>query len=111
MDKKPEARSAAFFDCKAKIKKVKQLGITSDMSQEAQDELVEDLSTAKAVEDGSKVADHRNGQAWYVESLVEFAGMSVEEQFEHCYNRKFAEQADESEMLDSLQALTDELAA
>ena len=102
MDRKPEALSSAFFDAKSKLTKIKQLGITPDMPLEEQDKLVEDLSTAKALSEGGKVADYRSGQAWYIESLMEFSGMSVEEQLEHCYTRKFAEQATESEMLDDL---------
>lgn len=105
MERKPEALSAAFFDAKAKIEKIKQLNITVDMSIEAQDLLVEDLATAKALENGGKVADYRKGQAWYVESLVEFAGMSNNARLEHCYTRKFAEQANEAEMLDALDAM------
>ena len=108
MDKKPEALSAAFFDAKSKIGKIKQFGITPKMSQEAQDSLVEDLSTAKALTDGGKIADYRTGKAWYIESLVEFSGMTPEAQLDHSYTRKFAEQATENEMVDALAA---ELAA
>lgn len=104
MERKPEALSSAYFDAKSKLTKIKNMGITKDMSQEAIDKLVEDLSTAKALSEGGKVADYRSGQEWYVESLVEFAGMTTEEQFEHCYTRKFAEQATEAEMLESLAA-------
>lgn len=107
----PQARSAAYFDAISKMKKVKELGITPDMSQEAQDDLVEKLSTAKALKahmDGeeAKVADFRNGQAWYVESLVEFAGMSPEEQLAKCYEQKFAEHATDDEMLMALAAMS-----
>ena len=105
MDKKPEALSAAFFDDKSKLQKIKQFGITPDMSQEAIDKLVEDLSNAKAISEGGKVADYRNGQDWYIQSLIEFSGMTPEEQLEHCYTRKFAEQATETEMLDALAEL------
>lgn len=110
MDKKPEALSATFFDVKAKLKKVAQLGITPDMSQEAQDVLVEKLSLAKALADDSKIADHRNGQAWYIESLVEFSGLDTTGQFEHSYQRKFAESASEDEMLDDIESYKKELA-
>ncbi len=104
-DKKPEVLTAAFFDASAKTAKIKQYGITADMSQEAQDELVEDLSTAKALEFGGVVADYRNGQDWYISSLIEFAGMEPEERLQHSYNRKFAEQANEAELVDALGAM------
>lgn len=106
MERKPEALSAAFFDAKSKLTKIKQFGITPDMDQEAIDMLVEDLSTAKALKEvGTKVADHRSGQEWYIESLIEFSAMSSSEQLEYCYTRKFAEQATEEEMLDALESL------
>lgn len=105
MDKKPEALSAAFFDATSKLSKIKQFGITPNMSQEDIDKLVEDLSTAKAIQEGGKVADYRSGQEWYIQSLVEFSAMSPEQQLDHCYNRKFAEQATETEMLDALAEL------
>ncbi len=105
MDKKPEALSAAFFDARSKLSKIKQFDIKPDMTQEAIDELVENLSTAKAMEDGGKVADYRSGQDWYIQSLIEFSAMSPEQQLDHCYTRKFAEQATETEMLDALAEL------
>ncbi len=113
MDKKPEALSAAFFDAKAKLKKIKQFGITPDMSQEAKDKLVEDLSTAKALADqaaggDAKVADFRNGQDWYVESLVEFSGMTPKQQLDACYEQKFVEQATENELLAMLEDMGSE---
>lgn len=100
MDRKPEAVAAACADGIAKLEKIKQLGITSDMSQAAQDILVEDLSTAKALEMECDIKDVRAGQRWYVESLVEFAGQAVEDQFETLYRKKFAAQANEAEILD-----------
>ncbi len=101
MDRKPEALSSAFLEGMAKLSKIETLGVTADMSQEDQDELVERLSTAKAVEEGVDIKDVRAGQRWYVESLVEFAGMEPEDQLESLYRRKFAQQANETEMLDA----------
>lgn len=105
MDRKPEALQSAFFDAQAKLKKIKQFGITPDTTQDEIDSLVEDLSTAKALKDGGKVADYRSGQEWYIESLVDFSAMSSEEQLDSCYAKKFAEQATETEMLDALDEL------
>ncbi|WAK44710.1 hypothetical protein vBAmePPT11V19_00084 [Alteromonas phage vB_AmeP_PT11-V19] len=112
MEKKPEALQAAFLDAKRKLEKIKQLGITPDMEEDDVDALVEDLSTAKALKehsengDGPTVADLRNGQQWYVESLIEFSGMSAQEQIDSCYEQKFAEQASEMEMIAALEAMT-----
>ena len=39
MEKKPEALASAFFDAKSKKKRIKELGITPDMSQEKIDAL------------------------------------------------------------------------
>jgi hypothetical protein len=64
MDRKPEAVSAACQDGLAKLEKIKQLGITPDMSQEAQDELVEKLSEIKAIETEQPIKDVRAGQRW-----------------------------------------------
>lgn len=100
MDRKPEAVAAAAKDGIAKLEKIKELGITSDMSQEDQDTLVENLATAKAIETEVDVKECRAGQRWYVEQLVEFAGMEPEDQFEHLYRQKFASQANEEEIVD-----------
>lgn len=100
MDRKPEAVSAACQDGIAKLEKIKQLGITADMSQEDQDALVEDLATAKALETEADIKDVRSGQRWYVESLVEFAGQEPEDQFETLYRKQFARTANEAEILD-----------
>ena len=100
MDRKPEAMSAACADGMAKLEKIKQLGITADMSQEDQDLLVEQLSETKAIETETDIKDVRPGQRWYVESLVEFAGMDPKDQFEHLYRKKFASQANEAEIID-----------
>jgi hypothetical protein len=105
MERKPEALQAAFFEVKSKIEKVKAFGIYPAMTIEEQDNLVEDLSTAKALKDGGKLADYRTGQAWYVESLIEFSAMNVQEQLDHSYTKKFAEQATETEMLDVLESM------
>lgn len=100
MDRKPEAMAAACADGVAKLEKIKQLGITADMSQEDQDTLVEALSEIKAIETEVDIKDVRSGQRWYVESLVDFAGQDVEDQFENLYRKKFAQQANETEILD-----------
>jgi hypothetical protein len=100
MDRKPEAVAATCADGMAKLEKIKQLGITADMSQDDQDALVESLSEAKAIENECDIKEVRSGQRWYVESLVEFAGLEPEEQFEHLYRKQFAKTANEAEILD-----------
>lgn len=100
MDRKPEAMASACADGMAKLEKIKTLGITADMSQDDQDTLVEQLSQIKAIDTETDIKDIRTGQRWYVESLVEFAGMDPKDQFENLYRKKFAQQANEAEIID-----------
>ena len=103
MDKNPQALALAFKKCKGKIAKIKELGITPDMPETEVEALIEVLATAKASEDGTAMADHVKGQRWYVEGLVKFSAMSVEQQLESEYQDAFADNASEAEMLKALQ--------
>lgn len=106
MDKNPQARALAFKKCKGKIAKIKELGITPDMPADSVESLIESLATAKVQEDASiTLAEAVKGQRWYVEGLVKFSGMTVEEQFEAEYNDAFADNASESEMLEALKGM------
>jgi hypothetical protein len=105
IDKNPQAMALAFKKAKGKKLKIQELGITPDMDEESIELLIETLATAKAVEDGDTMADHVKGQRWYVESLVEFSGMTVQEQLAKEYEDSFANNASEAEMLDALAAM------
>lgn len=106
MDRNPQAMTIAFKKCKGKILKIKELGITPDMSEEDVDALIEKLATAKCESDKTTtMAEQVKGQRWYVESLVKFSGLSTEEQFDSEYNDAFADNASEAEMLEALKAV------
>lgn len=105
MDKNPQALAQAFKKCAGKILKIKELEITSDMSEDATEALIEKLATAKAAEDNTAMADHVKGQRWYVEGLVKFSALDTAAQLEAEYKDAFADNASEDEMLQSLKAL------
>lgn len=102
IDKNPQALALAFKKCKGKLLKIAELEITPDLSEDAVDQLIEDLSNAKAKEKKVELADVVVGQRWYVESLVKFSGLTVEEQLQAEYDDSFADTASEGEMLKAL---------
>ena len=108
IEKNPQALALAFKKCKGKLLKIKELGITPDMSEADIEAMVERLSTAKAVEQNKNVAELIAGQSWYVESLVKFSAKSVEKQLEAEYNDSFADSASEAEMLCALHEIADD---
>ena len=105
MKKNPEAQAVAFKKCRSKILKIKALGITPDMSPEDEDKIVNDLATARAIEDGKSVDEVFAGQAWYVENLKEFSAMTPAEQLEFEYNDCFVRSASEEELIEALAQL------
>lgn len=105
LDKNPQALAMAFKKCKGKLLKIKELNVTPTMDAEAIEVLIENLATAKALEDNSKLADHVKGQRWFVSELVKFSGLTPEEQLETEYQSSFADTASEAEMLESLRAM------
>ena len=106
IERNPQAMAMAFKKCRGKIAKIQELSITPDMSEEDIEALIAKLATAKAEEDNSAMADHVKGQRWYVEGLIKFSGLTVEEQLEAEYEDSFADTASESEMLESLRKLS-----
>ena len=105
MDKKPEAVLAEYRSAAHKLTKAKILGITPDMSEEAQDELVENLAMAKALQNNKPVDDYIGGQRWYVESLIEAVAMNTKDLYDKEYKRAWEERAEESELLANLDKL------
>jgi len=106
IDKNPQALALAFKKCKGKIQKIAELEITATMKDAKIDALIEALATAKAVEKSVNISEVIAGQRWYIESLVKFSGLSVEEQLTAEYEDSFADTASESEMLKALGNLT-----
>jgi hypothetical protein len=105
IDKNPLARAQAFKKCKGKLLKIAELKITPDMSEDAIDKVIEDLSTARATAKKVDIAEVVAGQRWYVENLVRFSGMTTEEQLQEEYDDSFATTASEAEMLAALKSL------
>ena len=101
----PQALALAYKKCKGKILKIQELKITPDLEDEAVEQLIENLATAKAVENETDIKEHVRGQRWYVESLVKFSGLTVEEQLEAEYQEAFADSASEAEMLAVLRSI------
>ncbi len=102
MGRNPEVTAMAFRQAKRKLRKIEQLGITSDMSEDDIDAKIMDLAEAKAIEASAPVSDFVAGQQWYVESLVAFAGMTPIERLNVEYEEAFPEVASEEELLAAL---------
>lgn len=105
IDKNPQALALAFKKCKGKLAKIKELGITPDMDDDAKDALIEQLAVKKAEAKGITVEEAVEGQTWYVDGLIEFSGLNTEERLQKEYDDSFADTASESEMLRVLEAL------
>lgn len=103
MGRNPQITAVAFKKAKAKLAKIKQLGILPDMTVEAIDALVMNLAEAKAIENSAPVANYVKGQQWYVQSLVDFAGLTAAERLDFEYNDCFAEVASEEELVAMLE--------
>jgi hypothetical protein len=106
MDRNQSVLTSAFKKAKAKIKRIQELGIRADMTEDEIEEVVVALATAKALEnEGKTVKDYLDGQQWYVESLVKAAGLTGQELLDSEYEEAFADNASEDEMLTALNAL------
>lgn len=106
IDKNPQALALAFKKCKGKIQKIAELKITPDMKDAKIEILIENLATAKAVEKSVNVSEVVAGQRWYIEGLVKFSGLTVEDQLNTEYEDSFADSASEGEMLKALSNLS-----
>lgn len=105
IDKHPQALASAFRKCRGKLLKIKELAITPKMKVKDVDALIEKLATAKAVADSNTMAENVAGQRWYVEQLIEFAGLEEKEMLELEYAYAFADTASEAEMHGALKLL------
>jgi hypothetical protein len=105
MDKNQQALALAYKKCRGKLLKIKELGITPDMSEADIETMIENLATAKAVEKSTNITEVVAGQRWYVEGLVKFSGYTIEKQLQMEYEDSFAESASEAEMLAALSNL------
>lgn len=106
IDKNPQALALAFKKCKGKLLKIKELEITPNLNEGEIDALIEKLAEAKAKADTTtSMSEFVAGQRWYVEGLVKFSGMSIEDQLQAEYDDSFADTASEAEMLKALATL------
>ena len=101
--KNQTALALAFNRARAKKKKIAELGITPEMTEEDIEALVIEYANHKASKEKGDVEDHLKGVEWYINDLVEFSKMSTAEQLDHEYNECFGEVASEDEMLQALE--------
>lgn len=93
MERDPIATTVALKNAVQKATRIKELGLTPDMSQEDIDRVITDLATAKALISGQKMSGFISGQEWYVNSLIAFSKLSSEEKLEAEYKRALIETA------------------
>jgi len=105
MDRNQHALALAFKKARAKSKKVKELNITPDMSEQVIESMIIAQAKAKAETDGDDWTTHIKGMRWYVENLIQFSGLSAQERLDVEYEDAFAEVASEAEMLKKLEEL------
>jgi len=108
--KNPQVLALAFKKVKSKIEKIAELNITPDMTEEAIEEKIIALAKLKAENQDLNTTnkewkDYVKGQRWYVEDLVDFAGLSNQERLDKEYSDTFPELASEQEMLAQLEAM------
>lgn len=103
--KNPQALALAFKKTQGKLLKIKELGITPEIDAESTELLIESLAEAKAAADGVEFNTVVKGQRWYVENLVAFSALELEDQFEAEYADSFADTASEDEMMVALRKI------
>ena len=103
--KNTEALALAYNTTRAKLRKIKELGITPKLTETKIEKLVITLAKNKADNENGDYKDKIKGMEWYVNDLVEFSKLTVEEQLELEYNNSFGKVASEDEMLRELEKL------
>jgi hypothetical protein len=104
MQKNQQAMAIAIRRAVAKSKKIKELGITPNMTVEQIDTLILALSAKKDVTERSS-NDVVKGQEWYVNDLKAFSALSAQDRLDHEYAVAFPEVAEPEEALDMLEAI------
>ena len=107
MDKNQQGLTLAFKKVTGKSTKIKELGITVELTNEEVDEVIIALAKAKAEREGTDWTSHVKGQRWYVQSLQAFSALTAEERLQTEYEEAFAEIASEQEMLIVIQRQMD----
>lgn len=99
-----EAFVLATKRLKSRIQRAKELGV-GDMTDEEIVELSNNLALAKAIEQGVNIDEVRDGQDWYVNSLVEAVTKPVNELMDEEYANAMLEISPEEEVLNMLTSL------
>ena len=105
IEKNQQALALAFKKCRGKLAKIKELGITPDMSDDDRDNLIEQLAVKKAEAKGITIEEAVEGQTWYVDGLIDFSALSSQDRLQREYEDSFADTATEAEMLRALDAM------
>ena len=106
VDKNAHALSMAYRRALAKSLKIKELGITPDMTEDQIDGQVKYCAEMKALKEGVEDwKQYLKGQRWYVEDLVAFSKLDAQARLDLEYKNTFPDVATEQEMLNSLQVL------
>ena len=103
-EKLSDALSLAYKRVMGKNRKIAELKITPDMTENEADGLITELATAKADATGTDWKKELAGQRWYVEDLFAFCSMTAKERLDHEYEKSFPDVADEDEMLKAIEA-------
>ncbi len=103
MEYKQEALSSAYFEVRAKRERIAKMQdeYSKKITELTEDEfvnIVQDLATAKALSEGGTLDDYIDGQEWYVNSLIEFSKLTIDEQLHQAYISKFGKNASVSDM-------------
>jgi len=103
-EKNAQALAAAYNRAKAKSLKIKELGITSKITDAATEKLIKALAVKK-LEDNPEMdmAKAVKGQRWYVTDLIAFSVLDTADRLDYEYQAAFAYNATEDEMLAELE--------
>lgn len=105
--KNAQATTLAFKRARSRSLKIKELGITPEITEDETNALIETLAKAKAVKEGSEDdTEYIRGQRIYVEGLIALAKLpTAQERIDYEYHNAFADVAKEEEMVQDLDAI------
>ncbi len=100
------ALALAYKRARAKKLKIKEIGLTTDITEDEINILVKKFAEAKAEREGKQAKDLYRGQRIYIAGLIEFAAIkSGEEAIDYEYQNAFADAASQSEHVIDLNKL------
>ena len=104
--KNTTALTYAHRKAKQKVRKIKELGITSKLSDKKINEIIKALAVKRADDEANNWEDHISGYRMYVEGLVKFSGFTSQEKLDYEYDYAFSDVASESQMIDDLDTMS-----